>query len=266
MKALPVFPLIAALALPLSFAEEVPPAFENGGDTESQAEQGYDPFDPVFEAPRLARVQVEFVELAHKDLTRLMMKEKPETADATALRKIVQDMVDKDAAKVIDTQMVTGRSGNKFTTHSREEFNYPTEFTPASMDEKTKKQMEELLASPFPVNPAFPTAFETRNLGSKLEAEPTVGEDYKYIDLRIVSELLWHTGNTVWHEGKDAAGNVFRMSMPEFFMLELSTSFSCVSGQYTLAGVLSPKNALGKADPDRKVMVFVKCDALPVVP
>lgn len=41
-------------------------------------------------APKLIRVQVEFIEMAHKDLTRLMMDDKSETADATALRMKVQ--------------------------------------------------------------------------------------------------------------------------------------------------------------------------------
>jgi hypothetical protein len=266
MKTLPVFQLIAALVLPISFAEEVPPAFENGGGGEAQEEQAYDPFDPAYDAPRLIRVQVEHVEMAHTDLTRLLMEEKPKSADATALRMKVQAMVEKDAAKVIDTQMVTGRSGNVYRVNSREEFIYPTEFTPASMDEKTKKQMEELLASPFPVNPAFPTAFETRNLGSSLEVEPTLSADDKTTDLRIVSELIWHTGNTVWHEGKDASGNTFKMSMPDFYVMELTTAFNCIASQYTLAGVLSPKNAGGKLDPESKVLVFVKCDVLPLVP
>ncbi len=269
MKTLPVFPLIAALALPLSFAEEVPPAFENGGggEGESQAEQAYDPFDPAYDAPRLIRVQVEHVEMAHTELTRLLMEDKSKSADATALRMKVQAMVGKDAAKVIDTQMTIGRSGHRFTTESREEFIYPTEFTPAEMDEKMKKQMENLLASPFPVNLSFPTAFETRNLGSSMEAEPTLGEEENdAIDLRLLSTLIWHTGDTVWQEGKDAAGNSIRISMPDFYVMETDTSIACIAGQYTLAGVLSPKNAEGKIDPDRKVMVFVKCDVLPVVP
>jgi len=267
MKTLPILSVALALVLPLSFAEEVPPAFEKGTGGETQAEEEYDPFDPVFEAPKLIRVQVEFVEMAHKELTRLMMGDKTETADATALRMKVQELVDKEAAKVIDTQVLTGKSGHRFTADSREEFIYPTEFTPAEMDEKMKKQMEKLLASPFPVNPSFPTAFETRNLGSSFEAEPTLGvEENDAIDLRLVSELKWHTGNTIWHEGKDASGNVFKMSMPDFYVMEINTSIACIAGQYVMAAVLSPKNAEGKVDPDRKVMVYVKCDVLPVLP
>ena len=42
--------------------------------------------------------------------------------------------------------------------------------------------------------------------------------------------------------------------------LRLNTAFTCISGQYTLVGVVSPKDAKGETDMTRKVMVFVKCE------
>jgi hypothetical protein len=80
------------MALPLHLmAQDVPPAFQKES-AESEAEKdspemiAYDPFDPSVYAPKMVRVQVEFIEMAHKDLTRLMMEENSGTADATALR------------------------------------------------------------------------------------------------------------------------------------------------------------------------------------
>jgi len=259
MKTIFAFWFSALLVVISAHGQEVPPAFERGGNAET-GDAGYDPFDPAIDAPKMIRVQVELVEMSHKDLTRLLMEDKAKTADATALRMKVQALVNEDTAKVIDTQIVTGRSGQKSTTDSLHEFIYPTEYEPLDME----KMMEKFPGIPF--NPAHPTAFETRNLGSKLESEPTLAEDEKIIDLRLQSEFLWHTGNTVWSERKDADGNVFKTSMPDFYLIRISTSVVCITGQYVLAGVLSPKDAKGAVDHDRKIMVFAKCNVLPAIP
>lgn len=250
------------------FGQEVPPAFEKPGDGKAgDAEDEYDPFDPAINAPKLIRVQVEFVEMSHKDLTRLMMDDKATKADATELRMKVQAMADKDEAKVIDTQMTLGRSGQKQTTESIHEFMYPVEYEPANcLPPKEGEEAVQIPQGPFPFTPALPSMFETRNVGSMLESEPNLGEDGNLIDLRILSEFLWHPGNTVWNEGKDDLGNVSKVVMPDFYKVAINTSITCISGQYVLAGVLSPKDARGVVDPDRKVMVFVKCNVFPVIP
>ena len=53
---------------------------------------------------------------------------KPASADATELRKQVQDMVSKNEAKVLETQITVARSGRKATSESIHEFIYPTEY------------------------------------------------------------------------------------------------------------------------------------------
>jgi hypothetical protein len=84
--------------------------------------------------------------------------------------------------------------------------------------------------------------------------------------LRVIPELTYHTGNRVWYEGKDSSGNPFQVVMPDFYIIRLNISLTCVDGQYILAGMLSPKNDKGVSDLDRKVMVFVKCDILASMP
>ncbi|MGJ8644181.1 MAG: hypothetical protein ACSHX9_12300 [Luteolibacter sp.] len=226
-------------------------------------EGDYDPFcsDEDYQ-PMMIRVQTEFIEMAHKDLTRVMMEDKSKTSDATGLRMKVQDMVDEDKAKVIDTQLVISRSGEKSTAESRSEFIYPTEYEPPSFDDEFSEEMKENI---FPVNPSNPTAFETRNLGSLLECEAVLGEDNQIVDLRVFPSIVWHTGNTVWNESKDELGNVSKVSMPEIYALEVKTGISIIAGQYCLLGIVSPKGAEGQMDADRKVMVFVKCQVLPVI-
>ncbi|MBG7607708.1 MAG: hypothetical protein IZT59_06755 [Verrucomicrobia bacterium] len=52
--------------------------------------------------------------------------------------------------------------------------------------------------------------------------------------------------------------------MPDFYIIQINAGISCVSGQYTLISVVSPKNTKGEVNSERKVMIFVKCDAMEV--
>jgi hypothetical protein len=248
--------------------EPAPPAFERSdGRTaeESGILEGSDVYDPDLGRPMLVQVQVEFVELPHETLTNLLFLRSPKSADATDLRKQVQELVSKKEAKVLETQNVVSKSGQKSTTECIHEFVYPTEFEPM-IAEKLAIKMEENIkrCTNLPCNPATPTAFETRNVGGTLEVEPTIGADNRTIDLRFVPEFIWHTGNTVWHEGKDANGNIFKIAMPDFYCVRMNTVITCITGQYNFAGALSPKNDKGELDTSRKLMVFVKCDVMTV--
>lgn len=263
---------LAAAGLGLTFIansqEPAPKPFENAPEGQELAEEP-DPFDPDQNLPRQVQVQVEFVDMSHEALTKLLFLAKPATSDATDLRKQVQDMVSKNEAKVLETQIAIARTGQKATTESIHEFIYPTEHEPPRMPQPAGQGANAAGASgasnlQFPEIPSYPAAFETRNVGSTLEIEPTVGADNQIVELRFVPELIWHPGNTMWAEAKDSLGNNFKYSMPDFYTIRLNTAFTCISGQYTLAGVVSPKDDKGETDMTRKVMVFVKCDVLVV--
>ncbi len=214
-------------------------------------------------APKIVEVQVEFIEMSHKTLTRLMMNDDRKTTDATPLRKTIQDMVDKDDANITSTMMLVARSGGMASSESIHEFIYPTEY-----EYPTSQTKEDGKTTSQPINSAPPlaTAFETRNLGDTMEIEPNIGEDDKYIDLRLVPERVWHTKNTTWQEIKDAKGNITKVQMPSMYTLRTNTLLTCVSGQYHLMAILSPKDENGELDPERKTMVFIKCKILPVMP
>ena len=208
----------------------------------------------------MVRVQMELIELSHKALTKLLFLDSPQSADATPLRKHLQELVAKNDARVLDTQIIVARSGQKATSESLHEFIYPTEYEPPGLPCGNSGNIgkNETASS------SMPTAFQTRNLGSNIEIEPTFDSDENIIDLRLTSELVWHTGDTVWGEGKDALGMPFRISMPDIYTMRLKTAITCIKGQYTLVGTVSPKDAKGDPDLTRKVMVFVKCDILTV--
>jgi len=229
---------------------------------EMPSEKKVDPFvQPVKTGdPLMVQVQVEFIEMSHESLTKLLFLSTPKTMDATPLRKQVQDMVGKNEARVMETQIVLSKSGAKATTESIHEYIYPSEYEPPSFapaDDAAQgpKHTKDFLGP-------IATAFETKNLGSTLEIEPTLAANEKTIDLRLAPEFIWHTGDNLFWEGKDSVGNTGKVQMPVFYCIRFNAGISCVPGQYTLAAVLSPKNTKGELDETRKVMVFVKCDVL----
>ncbi len=242
--------------------EAVPPALGKAADPDGGA-TAVDPFDPDAIAPKMIQVQMEYIELSHELLTRLLFLAEPKSTDATPLRKQLQELVAKNEAKVLETQIVVCKSGQKATTESLHEFIYPTEYEPPTGSKPDEKPKALPLTS-FPSNPATPTAFDTRNVGSNLEVEPTLSEGSKLIDVRIIPEISWHTGDTIWAETKDTLGKVSHVKTPDFYVIRTNTAVTCISGQYMLISVQSSKDAQGDADMTRKVVVLVKCDVLSV--
>jgi hypothetical protein len=134
-------------------------------------------------------VQLEYIEMSHKDLTRLLMERKPTSSDATALRMKVQEMVDKNVAKVMETKLVTSISGLKTSTLSKREAIYQTEFQFFGNGNNDTKEMKP--ADGLPVGSGNPVAFETRQVGISFQVEPTICENDKFIDVRFRSDFVW---------------------------------------------------------------------------
>lgn len=225
----------------------------------------FDPLDEINDLPKLIRVQVEFIEVAHEDLTVLMDSEAAAKSD-TRLRKSVGALVKSGKASIYETMMCTARSGQKATSESIEEYIYPTEYEPAVVPdeihttedgEKVKTDGKQHATGPTP------TAFETRNLGSTLEIEPTLGVNDKIIDLRLVPEIVFHVRNETWAEWNGKHGKA-PILMPIMYSLRTNTAITIIDGSYGLIAALSPKNADGFPDYEKKLMVFVRADVVTV--
>jgi Flp pilus assembly secretin CpaC len=234
----------------------------------SQAQTGtpeYDPLGEFNELPKQIRIQVEFIDVSHEQLTELMFGDKV-AANDTELRKQVAQLVKDGKATILETMLCTARSGQKATAESIEEFIYPTEYEPAELPENVhlkKKEDAEVARTvrrDLATGPT-PTAFETRNLGSTLEIEPTLSDDNKIIDLRFVPEIVYHVGNQIWAEWKGEHGNS-PIQMPTMYSLRINTAVTLAAGQPMLVAVLSPKGKDGFPDFSRKLMIFVKGDVI----
>ena len=225
-------------------------------------------FDPLGEEarahlPKLIRVQLEYIDVPQEVMLDLMYGEKKSTDDSK-LRDQLQKLLKDGTAKMLDSQMMVCRSGERSMAESVREYIYPTEYEPSEVPSEVNSEGKKTGATVKELaTPPTPTAFETRNTGSILEAEPILGENNSTIDMTLRPELVWHVENEVWSEWEDSRGNS-DIKMPTMYTLRLNTSVTVNKGEYLLVAAMSPKDDKGFPDITRKVMIFVKADVLSV--
>lgn len=215
----------------------------------------------IINIPKQIRVQVELIEMSHEELTNLMTKPRAGANDQD-LRDACTKLVVQNKATILETTSVIARPGQRSSTESITEFTYPTKWEPYELPNQLEvpesgdgPKALELIPQPTP------TEFETRNLGTTLEVEPTLGEDSRIIDLRLASELVYHVGNENWSQWVTQKGDG-SIKLPTMYSLRLNTGLTMIDGQPCLAAVQSPKDDSGKTDFTRKIAVFVRCDVL----
>ena len=128
------------------------------------------------------------------------------------VKMIMRGLAQKKGTDLMTAPSVTAKSGQKATIEVIREFIYPTEYDPPQLPNSTGSSFGGgtggLLngitggitggtssgSSSFPVTPATPTAFTTRNTGVTLEIEPTIGENDFVVDLRFAPEIVEFEG------------------------------------------------------------------------
>lgn len=170
------------------------------------------------------------------------------------VQMIMRGLAQKKGTDLMTAPSVTARSGQKATIEIIREFIYPTEYEPPEIPTSTGQNQGGILGGAtggggvqsFPVTPATPTAFETRNTGVTLEIEPTIGENDFMIDLRFVPEVVEfegfiNYGSPIQTGGTDLLGNPVqivltenRIEMPVFSSRRVNTALTIYDG-YTVA-------------------------------
>lgn len=191
------------------------------------------------------------------------------------VRMIMRGLAQKKGTDLMTAPSVTAKSGQKATIEIIREFIYPTEYEPPELPnsvsngqvQPVQQQVIPAVIPPvvggivppvlggngggfaptgFPVTPATPTAFETRNTGVTLEIEPTIGENDFVIDLRFLPEIVEfegfiNYGSPIQAPGADAQGNPTvsiitenRIEMPVFSARRVNTALTIYDG-YTVA-------------------------------
>lgn len=169
------------------------------------------------------------------------------------IQMIMRGLAQKKGADIMTAPSVTARSGQKATIEIIREFIYPTEYEPPELPNQVGATgglggglVGGGSSGLFPVTPATPTAFETRNTGVTLEIEPTLGANDYVIDLRFAPEIVEfegfiNYGSPIQSPSSDALGNPTtvtitenRIEMPVFSSRKVNTALTIYDG-YTVA-------------------------------
>lgn len=178
---------------------------------------------------------------------------------------IMRGLAQKRGADVMTAPSIVSRSGERATIEIIREFIYPTEYEPPELPNSVGTSSGingdgQSGGSIFPVTPATPTAFETRNTGVTLEVEPILGEDGYTIDLAFKPEIVEfegfiNYGSPIQSPATDALGNSItltitenRIEMPVFSTRRVNTSLTIYDGHTVAVGGLMRENVQNVED------------------
>lgn len=110
---------------------------------------------------------------------------------------VMRGLSQKKGVDLMSAPSVTTKSGTRATMEVVREFIYPTEFDPPQLPQGGGGNLQlgggggggQQIATP-----TTPTAFEMRQTGVRLEAEPTVGADGNTIELTLAPEVVEFDG------------------------------------------------------------------------
>lgn len=187
------------------------------------------------------------------------------------VQMIMRGLAQKKGTDLMTAPSITARSGQKATIEIIREFIYPTEYEPPELPNSVGQTSGTTVGvgsgggGSFPVTPATPTAFETRNTGVTLEIEPTIGENDFLINLKFVPEItefegFINYGSPIQSPSTDALGNPVtaiitenRIEMPVFSTRRVSSELSIYDGYTVAVGGLMREDVQNVED---KVPIF----------
>ena len=221
---------------------------------------------PIEDLQKQLRIQIEWFEMDHKELTALLEPEdfsKPQVRNSSndgPLREKMKELVADDKAKLLETSIIIARSGQRAKTESIHEYIYPTEYDPPMLSTAAGGDGDAGAGNTASLPNA--TAFETRNVGTTLEVDPVIGIDNRTIDLNLAPEMVYPVGELIYGEYKSGESKV-TMTQPIFYTVRITTQVTMIAGEYLFLGSMTPfESETGLPNHERKILAFVKSDVI----
>jgi hypothetical protein len=163
-------------------------------------------------------------------------------SDSAFYAKMVAGLKDK-SVKQESFLMVRSDPSLSVTGEQIQEYIYPTEYEPPELPKmvaNTEKSEggKKIEGGVFPVTPATPTSYDTRNLGETLEVEANCGADGKTIQLRIAPMRVSLIQRETTGQGMS------KVEMPRIANPKLVTGIVTKSGRPAYLGTVSDSSEL----------------------
>jgi hypothetical protein len=147
----------------------------------------------------------------------------------------VQALIAEDKAKLLGWPIVWLRNGGHSVAQDVMEYRYPTwDIVPGHSGTFIEAATQTL---PYPSwSPTTPTAFETRLLGARFDAEATVEKDGQVILLTVSPEFARLSDVRHFHTQRSPDGVEGRMERPEFQSSKITTQLCIHRDEPVLLG------------------------------
>ena len=110
----------------------------------------------------------------------------------------MRGLAQSKGADMVTRPSIVTRSGQRASIDITRDFPYPTEYDPPEIPQDGGAfggfGVGGGAPPSFPVTPAHPTSFEVRNVGTRLEVEPIVGQDNYTVELNLSPEFSQFEG------------------------------------------------------------------------
>jgi len=149
----------------------------------------------------------------------------------------LQQMIERGEATLAANLMVRGEPGEKLVAESFHELRYATEFQPPELPDSTHMEKSVDHLKNWPYVGITPTAFETRNVGTRLELTGTVSQDGQWISVETDPSHVRFLRFEKIDAGVLASGEHLSVEQPHFSTLRNVVALQIRAGQRILLGV-----------------------------
>jgi hypothetical protein len=206
------------------------------------------------------RVAVQFIEANHPSVIRVLESE--DQSGGSIRERLLAQSADA-GTRVLETCVVTTRSGERAYAQSLLEVIYPTEYDVEQFRFQTPGETPPLPVFPRYVRPTdfMLAAYETRNTGVSLEVSPSLHADGRGVSLQLDAEIVRLLRNELWHEHNDEWGSA-PIVMPIFETWRSGKNVLLRDGTFELVGMLTPRVQPRPPALEKRVLVFVRADVV----
>jgi len=186
------------------------------------------------------------------DVAAELMAKFPASADSPELREAFEPMLTDGRAALLESSAIQVRGGQRSRVESITEYPVPLKFAPGIP--QTFGGQGPLLP-PNSAAPGLIDQFTLQNLGATVEAEVTVSESGRAIDMNIAPELGFNAGTDSYGQG------ISEVKRQRFQILRISSQVLLPVGVPSMIGSFDAPLLEGKALPAvraRKVLLFVR--------